>query len=382
MTREQICEKLDPRLDSIPVGIAYDSSFTKDHLNQLKEIGGIWKYDEENAQWFFSPNRNSNEVDPYVSKLIEEAQSRNVYEDCESAKNAIMHKMMAIDKKEFQKGKVVKNYAQAMSDDKEAVKILKQYLPLLTNHQMCDYHFQINRWGYVTYARQREESYEKIPHGMELAKSMYEVVDNPDKESDLLIDWNIFAQRGWKATNAGLIEEAVYIWEAGKNHLNYIEDKIIKDEKPKNLLFDFFWHGIKSGSPSFAPYYGRYALSTNLALAKAYQAQGKIEEAKNLYIHCISLHPSGYALHPSVQKNKAPGVHVSYWSGYSRMLEAALEWYSIEESEKEKNRIKEIILSIFFHQRYTSSCNEKTDAVREALLNAYIILRDVYEEVE
>ena len=382
MTREEIYEKLDPRLDSIPPGISVNFDFTKDHFYQLKEIGGLWRYDEENALWFFSPDRDPNGIDPYISKLVEECQSRNVYDDCEAVKQSIMLKMMDIDKREFKKEPVVESYIKPMSDDKEVVRILKQYLPLLTDHQMCDYHFQVNRWSYVTYGKTREESYDKIPHGMELAKSMYEVIDNPDKKTDLQVDWNIFAQRGWKATNAGLKEEAIYVWEAGKTFLTSVEKKLKEKEEPVNLLFDFFHHGLKNGSSSHAPYLGRYSLSTNLALAKAYQFQGRLEEAKELYIHCISLHPSGNALHPTVQKNSAPGVHVSYWSGYNRILEAAIEWYKIEESEEEKQKIRQIVLSIFFHQRLTSSCNEKTDAVREALLNVYMILRDIYGEVQ
>ena len=71
-----------------------------------------------------------------------------------------------------------------------------------------------------------------------------------------------------------------------------------------------------------------------------------------------------------------------YSSGFNRILEAAIEWYNLEESEEEKEKVREIILSIFFHQRHFSSCNEKTDAVREALLNAYMILRDIYGEVQ
>jgi tetratricopeptide (TPR) repeat protein len=382
MTREEICEKLDSRLDTIPPGISVNFDFTEDHFHQLKEIGGIWKYDEENVSWFFSPDRDPEQIDPKITTLIEESHSRNVYDDCEEAKRSIMIKMMEIDKREFKKEAVVKSYIKAMSDDKEVVRILKQYLPLLTDHQMCDYHFQINRWGFVTYAKDREETYWKVPHGMELAKSIYEVVDNPDKKVDLEIDWNIFAQRGWKATNAGLKEEAIYVWEAGKTFLSSIEEDLKKGREPTNLLFDFFYHGIKNGSSSHSPYLGRYTLSTNLALAKAYQLQGRIEEAKQVYIHCISLHPSGSALHPAVQKNPAPGVHVSYWSGFSRILEAAIEWYNLEESEEEKEKAKEIVLSIFFHQRNFAFCNEKTDATREALLNAYMILRDIYGEVQ
>ncbi len=382
MTREEISEKLDSRLDSIPPGISVNVDFTKDHFDQLKEIGGLWKYDEENARWFFSPDRDPEQIDPKITALIEESDSRVVYDDCEAIKKSIMLKMMEIDKREFKKEAVVKSYIKGMSDDKKVVSILRQYLPLLTDHQMCDYHFQINRWGYMTYGRGRGESYDKIPEGMELAKSIYDVIDNPDVKSDLIIDWNIYAQRGWKATNAGLKEESIYIWEAAKTFLSSVEEDITKEQEPTNLIFDFFHHGLKTGSASLAPFLGRYTLSTNLALAKAYQFQGRLEEAKQLYIHCISLHPSGYALHPTVQKNAAPGIHVSYWSGFNRILEAAIEWYNLEESEEEKEKVREIILSIFFHQRHFSSCNEKTDAVREALLNAYMILRDIYGEVQ
>ena len=142
---EEILERLDPRLESIPTCIvrvdptAGQRSCNKSQFQTLGEIGKFWNFDKRNGEWFF------NYLEEYTEKCDQEIveygpKSRKTGGPlvCERLQESIRTKMLKLDKEIRHH-----NISKLTFDD------LEPYLIFLTEHQHIRWNHMINRWGLV-----------------------------------------------------------------------------------------------------------------------------------------------------------------------------------------------------------------------------------------
>ena len=365
MEADKILDKINPKLLTAKTRIQRDGGLSQAEFNEIKQLGGMWYFDELNGDWWFSRKEK-----------IKDEISKESWDFVENGGNAFESEVDYLGNIFKEVTRLNEEFAKKQFNsirDKEFVLFLKRYLPLLSEHQWVCSRYMVNRWDYVS-LKKNDASRDKIQKALDTTFSIRKYIKKPNEK--FKVQYNHTAGLAWALVGSGLFKEAIDLWEAVGDLMDFIKKEQSRGEKKdvnlvvnrleRNIEFKFTWP--------------RFRLSSYIGLARAYVCNGQNQKAKNIYRKIFSLHVSPvekWCPSKLATKNEQYGIH--YACGQNRIIESAVEWYKIAE-EKEKKDLEIALLNLITILKKECKCENKVEASKEQCLIAYAILKDVLGE--